>query len=189
MESRGKEIELEEVKDVKDYNLKEENTQLFDFYEIIKNYGAKPYKSCKGQIDSILKKVDQKKTRSSKVRKKKKEKIKQLKKAGEFKPKSEMKKKISKSKQESFAKKEKGKEIIKKKKLNEKIKKSKKEKAAKESGKKVKKIEEKKKPEIKGNKYGMDNMHPSWLAKQNEKETGFVSITKKNNSKVKMIDL
>lgn len=182
--SRGREIDIEEIKELESVNLKKENTNIFDFYDLIKNYGVKPYKDCLKEIDAIMGKVVQKKQRSEKIRKKKKEKIKILKDTGEFLPKSELKKKIKKSKETvvSKTKPEKIKEKEKKKKVNEKTKEKKKDKdAVKEKNKKIET------EAIKGNKWGMDKMHPSWIAKQKENESGFLNITK--NKKSNVIDL
>lgn len=119
-----------------------------------------------------------------------------MKETGEYVPKIELKKKkISKPKEEK-TKTAKTEVVNKKKKLNEKVKKTKKEKNNESDSKKEEKKEKKQKKDtkivendqLKGNNYGMDHMHPSWLAKQQEKESGFVSISKKS-SKVKVIDL
>lgn len=187
MNSRGraKAVRLEELKEVKDVKLEEENINVFNFYDMVKNYGPKPFKDCMKQVSIILGKVGQKKKRSSKVRQKKKEKIKILKKTGEFKPKSEIKKssKTAKAlpKKKGGKKVEKSKEKEKKKELNKKVKEKKKEKAKEEKASKQK-AEEKK--SAKGNQYGMDKMHPSWLAKKSEKESGLMNISSRNKNRV-----
>lgn len=75
MKNRGKEIEVKEIENIEDMNLKEENTRIFEFYDVVKNYGLKPYKQTLTEINAIMGKVEKKKTRSGKIRKKKKEKL------------------------------------------------------------------------------------------------------------------